>query len=95
MKPDNDCVPHRQFIVSSRSTHSASGLLLCLDWPAAVKGLRLAAQRQPALWSRDTRIPLQAAPGTRVEMLDKTTISCNYYLKGPPLTRSLITGMNK
>jgi len=51
----------------------ASDLLLTfLDWPA----IQLIAAQLSVRWkSRDTRIPLQAAPGSRVEMLDITTIS--------------------
>ena len=57
-------------------TVSSSDLLLTfLDWPA----MQLIAaplsvgrkSRQPALRSRDTRIALQAALGSSVEMLDK------------------------
>jgi len=43
-------------------------LLTFLDWPAIQL---IAAQLSVGRKSRDTRIPLQAAPGSRVEMLDK------------------------
>ena len=42
-------------------------LLTFLDWPAIQL---IAAQLSVSRKSRDTRIPLQAAPGSRVEMLE-------------------------
>jgi len=65
----------------------ASDLLLTfLDWPA----MQLIAapfsvsrkSRQPALRSRDTRIALQAALGSSVEMLDKQRSPVIIILKG-------------
>jgi len=50
-------------------TAAGSDLLLTfLDWPAIQL---IAAQLSVRRKSRDTRIPLQEAPGSTVEMLDK------------------------